>query len=86
MTSNNTCNTFYSGWRKALHKTEKELVNLLLVKSSKVVRKTERDLEEQIRIQCPSGYEQKESKIEEKKGEEKHLCHKTKLGHRRIHK
>ena len=43
----------YSQWNKVLHKAEKELVDLLLIESSKIVEKTERDVEEEIMI--PKG-------------------------------
>ena len=42
--------SFYSEWNKILHKPGKELVNLWLIASSKVVEKTERDLQEEIRM------------------------------------
>ena len=46
-----------------LHKAEKELVNLLLVESPKVVEKTGRDVEEEIRIQYPTDYDRKRLKV-----------------------
>ena len=56
---------FYSEWNQVLHKAEKELVNLLLIESSKVVEKTERDVEEEIRTQYPTDYDRKRLKVEE---------------------
>ena len=54
--------TFYSERNEVLRKAEKELVNLLLIESSKVVQKTERDVEEKIRIQYPTDYDRKRLK------------------------
>ena len=56
---------FYSEWNQVLHKAEKELVNLLLIESSKVVEKAERDVEEEIRTQYPTDYDRKRLKVEE---------------------
>ena len=54
---------FYSEWNEVLHKAEKELVNLLLIESSKVAEKTERDKEEEIRTQYPTDYDTKRLKV-----------------------
>ena len=54
---------FYSEWNEVLHKAEKELVNLLLIESSKVAEKTERDVEEEIRTQYPTDYDRKRLKV-----------------------
>ena len=56
---------FYSEWNKILHKAEKELVNLLLIESSKVAEKTERDVQEEIRTKYPTDYDRKRFKVEE---------------------
>ena len=45
---------FYGEWN-----AEKELVNLLLIESSKVVEKTQRDVKKEIRIQYPTDYDKK---------------------------
>ena len=39
-------------------------MNLLLIESSKVVEKTEREAEEEIRKQYPTDYERKRLKVE----------------------
>ena len=72
---------FCSKWNEVLHKTEKELVNLLLIESSKVVEETERDVEEEIRTQYPTDYDRKRLKVEEQ-----YHGYRKKLGQRRIHK
>ena len=72
---------FYSKWNEVLQKAEKELVNLLLIESSKVVEKTERDVEEEIRTQYPTDYDRKRLKVEEQ-----YHGYRKKLGQRRIHK
>ena len=56
---------FYNEWNEVLQKAEKELVNLLLIESSKVVEKTERDVEEEIRTQYQTDYDRKRLKVEE---------------------
>ena len=56
-------------------------MNLLLIVSSKVVEKTERDVEEEIRTQYPTDYDRKRLKVEEQ-----YHGYKKKLGQRRIHK
>ena len=72
---------FYREWNKVFHKGEKQLVNLLLIESSKVVEKTERLVEKEIRIQYPMDYDRKRLKVEEQ-----YHCYQNKLGQRRIHK
>ena len=54
---------FYSEWNEVLHKAEKELVNSLLIESSKVAEKTGRDVEEEIRTQYPTDYDRKRLKV-----------------------
>ena len=44
---------------KILHCAEKELVNLLLIESSKVEQKTEKDLQGEIRTQYSKDYDSK---------------------------
>ena len=72
---------FYSEWNEVLHKAEKELVNLLLIESSKVAEKKERDIEEEIRTQYPTDYDRKRLKVEEQ-----YHGYKKKLRQCRIHK
>ena len=56
-------------------------MNLLLIESSKVVEKTERDVEEEIRTQYLTDYGRKRLKVEEQ-----YHGYKKKLGQRRINK
>ena len=50
---------FYIEWNEALRKAEKELVNLLLIDSSKVVEKTEKAVKDERRILYPTYYDKK---------------------------
>ena len=65
----------------AITPLKKELVNLLLIESSKVVEKTKRDLEEEMRTHYPTDYDRKRLKVEEQ-----YHCYEKKLGQHRIHK
>ena len=70
---------FYSEWNEILRKAEKELVNLLLIDFSKVVEKTEIDVQEEIRTKYATDYDRKRLKVEKQ-----YHCYKKMLGEPRI--